>query len=165
MKQFVKINNMWKEYDGKTSISNAKVRNYNGKLEINLNLKEKEMLIAEKWEDLNWEDTEIFDKSYKTGWLSREGIFYGCKSQLHWMQAILVHKKTDFDLEKEGFIKITLSELEYKRTKAIFPAKFLNKKLSPTIAQIEYLENQMGIDYKEVFDYFQEKIEEDECIL
>ena len=63
---------------------------------------------VEKYEDLPFTKYYINDK-YKTGWLDRNGRFYGCDWEMHVFVAEYCFKKTEEELEKEGWIKITKS--------------------------------------------------------
>ena len=56
---------------------------------------------VEKYEDLPFAKYYINDK-YKTGWLDRNGRFYGCDWEMHDFVAEYCFKKTEKDLEKEG---------------------------------------------------------------
>jgi len=154
--KFVKINNFWWRYDDKTLLDDATVYNVNefGKMS-NLDLTNEKITEAESWQALNWQETDVYNNNIKTGWLSPNGTFYGCKTEYHSLQAYLVHNKKEKQLEKEGFVKITKLRFNDNSTTALFPGRYYNKSLSPTVAQIEYLEKQSGINCDEVFNYFE----------
>ena len=154
--KFVKINNFWWRYDDKTSLNDATVYNVNefGKMS-NLDLTNEKITDSNSWQTLNWQETDVYNNNIKTGWLDIKGNFFGCKTEYHNLQAYLVHNKTEKQLEKEGFIKITKLRFNNNSTVALFPCRYYNKSLSPTVAQIEYLEKQSGINCDEVFRYFE----------
>lgn len=159
--KFVKIDNFWWRYDDKTSLYDATVYNVNGFGKMsNLDLTNIIVTDAKSWQDLNWKGTEVYDNTFKTGWLSPEGKFFGCKTEYHSLQAHLFHNRAEKQLEKDGFVKITKLRFNDNTTVALFPGRFYNKNLSPTVAQIEYLEKQTGINCSEVFAYF-EKAEDE----
>jgi hypothetical protein len=153
--KFVKIDNFWWEYDPKTPRNNATVYNMGLGQMTKLNLTNKKIVEANDWKDLNWKGTKLWDNTVKTGWLAPDGTFYGCKTELHITQAKIVHKKSESQLEQEGFVKITLLRMRNNCTAAIFPGRFYDTNISPTIAQVEYLEKQPNIDSSEVFMLFE----------
>lgn len=63
---------------------------------------------VEKYEDLPFKEYYISD-NYKTGWLDRNGRFYGCDYEEHSFVARMCFHKEESELEKEGWIKITKS--------------------------------------------------------
>lgn len=113
--KFVKIVNrngelpFWWEYDESTPIYNATIYNMSGGRQTEWDLRDYEIVEAEDWEYLDYNNTIILSNIYKTGWLSPNGKFYGCDYRCHNLQAQLVHNKSEFELENLGFIKITLN--------------------------------------------------------
>ena len=63
---------------------------------------------VEKYEDLPFKEYYISD-NYKTGWLDRNGRFYGCAYEDHSFVARMCFHKEEKELEEEGWIKITKS--------------------------------------------------------
>ena len=63
---------------------------------------------VDKYEDLPFAKYYINDK-YKTGWLDRNGRFYGCEWEMHDFVAEHCFGKWDKDLENEGWVKIALN--------------------------------------------------------
>lgn len=134
MPKYVKVDGFWWEYDPRTPKENATLysiisfarSSYN-------NLTDLEILDCDE-SDLNWENTTIFDNSYLTGWLSPEGVFYGCDYNHHKLQAKLVHKCSERDMEERGFVKITKSE---RKLAALLPIR--NGRHSITANQYNFL--------------------------
>ena len=63
---------------------------------------------VDRYEDLPFAKYLISDK-YKTGWLDRDGKFYGCEWEQHSNVAWYCFGKEEEELEKGGWIKITKS--------------------------------------------------------
>ena len=61
---------------------------------------------VDKYEDLPFKKYLINDK-YKTGWVDREGRFYGCDWEQHSDVAWYCFGKEEYELEEAGWIKIT----------------------------------------------------------
>lgn len=71
-------------------------------------LKKYKVCIAEGMSNLDWSGTCVYDnEKYKTGWLDRQGNFYGCDYQHHSAQAEYVHKSSERQLELAGWVKLT----------------------------------------------------------
>lgn len=87
---------------------------------------------------LDWTDTKLVDNSYRTGWLSPDGNFFGCAYYLHSLQAKFILKKTELELENEGWCRISNDYLTDKPT-ILFDFKNFTRK--PTMDQIEYFKN------------------------
>lgn len=66
-----------------------------------------ETAYANGFEELDWSKTYLNNPDEVSGWLSPDGIFYGCPSESHSSCAYLVIKKEERELEKEGYIRIS----------------------------------------------------------
>ncbi|MFQ5736719.1 MAG: hypothetical protein ACE5GY_07635 [Thermodesulfobacteriota bacterium] len=55
---------------------------------------------------LNWSETPLYDDGLTSGWLSRDGRFYGCPSKYHDTLAYCVLGITVADLENTGWVRI-----------------------------------------------------------
>ena len=62
---------------------------------------------ASDWTDLDW--SYLIDNSLLLGWISPDGRFYGCKYEDHAKVAELYFKKSERQLEKEGWVKVYYS--------------------------------------------------------
>ena len=100
--KFVKIDNYWWRLEG------SKLFNIVGGHQYASwhNIKDEDIVEVDDWEDLNWLGTDILNDKFKTGWINREGILFGCDNQCHLRQAELVHRKSEEDLELKGWIKV-----------------------------------------------------------
>lgn len=132
--KFVKINNYWWEYENGTAYNTAGGHQYIHKDEVY------EFCEAEGWDKLNWFGTDIYNNSSKIGWLSPDGIFYGCDYSSHGSQAIYVHHMSEGDLEKNGWIKLTFSH-RGNIPVVYFYGEWEKGKVIPTKAQMDYLKN------------------------
>ena len=139
MKYYVKIDNYWNEYDpsDKDALISIFKEIYGEKEKFDIS--KLELAKAEKQEDLNWENTSICNNSYRTGWLSPEGVFFGCESWFHNNQANLVHKKEEKTLENEGWVKITYDDSSKKDR--VFQTHFYSddNNIFPTKEQLDYV--------------------------
>ena len=68
---------------------------------------------AENFEDLDW--SCLLDPKSKLGWVSPDGRFYGCGYSDHADVASLYLKKSEKDLEDEGWVKIWWSNFNHVR--------------------------------------------------
>lgn len=66
----------------------------------------REVFEAEHITQLDWTKTPLYNHDCVSGWLSREGRFYGCPSYLHDMLAACVLDMKVPDLEKLGWVRI-----------------------------------------------------------
>lgn len=97
---------VWFIYDESTPLSSARV--YNNSLSYSgQDIRNCEIVEANSWYELDYTETKICSKKYTTGWLSYRGEFYGCDYSGHLTQAEYVHKMSEADMERAGFIKIT----------------------------------------------------------
>lgn len=64
---------------------------------------------ANDWTDLDW--SYLIDNSLLLGWISPDGRFYGCKYEDHAKVAELYFKKSEKQLEKEGWVKVYYSSV------------------------------------------------------
>ena len=55
---------------------------------------------------LNWNKTPIHNDNYFSGWLSRDGVFYGCPSWLHDTLAYCVLGMRVGDIEQTGWVRV-----------------------------------------------------------
>ena len=107
---FVKIDNFWYEYEESTPINDAIVWNaYGGKMS-GMDLTGLEIVKAEDYHKLDWRGTELLDDKYLTGWLDKEGEFYGCDYRNHKDQAKFVHNLSEEEIERELFIKLSYED-------------------------------------------------------
>lgn len=65
-----------------------------------------ETVYADRFEDLDWSKTYLNNPNSDSGWLSPDGIFYGCPSESHDSCAYYLLKSTIGELEKKGYIRI-----------------------------------------------------------
>lgn len=56
---------------------------------------------------LDWTDTDVLSNDFKTGWIDRDGRFYGCSRRLHYCQAIYIHHCDDEELIDKGWVRVT----------------------------------------------------------
>ncbi len=139
MKYFVKVYGFWFEYDNETPLSCARVFDNDIKESFYYDIQNLEIVQAETKEELDWNDTIILNNNLKTGWLSPDGKFYGCKEYQHGMQAVLIHKKDEFELEQEGWIRINYNFKE--DGEKFLTAGFFsnNETIYPTSEQLKFL--------------------------
>ena len=64
------------------------------------------MVEAEDYNFLDWSGTSLLNNEFVTGWLDKNGAFYGCSPKHHKEQAKLIHNSTEENLENQFFIKI-----------------------------------------------------------
>ena len=156
MKHFVKLNNWWWEYDATLPKSCTTLYNGGFGKSSDMDIEGMETATAEDFCDLNWYGTEVYNNSYKTGWLSPNGKFYGCDYRMHSSQARYVHGKSESDLENEGWVKISY-RIYYNKDKtrsleAIFYAE--DKSVYPTNEQITYIKTHYsGRDRDDMYGY------------
>lgn len=65
-----------------------------------------EIVEAESWADLPSIEDQLVDNTQKSGWVSPDGIFYGCAFFCHEKVADLVLHRTEEELENSGWVKI-----------------------------------------------------------
>lgn len=112
MRTFVKV----ALYKGEThgswwEVVGDKLRNYAGGYHMR-SANEKhlsEPVEAEEWEDLNWSDTNLLDSTKASGWLARDGRWYGCEPRAHDTIAWLILKSEVRDLEATGWVRVMSS--------------------------------------------------------
>ena len=109
--KFIKVNNFWWELEGK------KIYNMAGGHQLAEWHDTSNVVEVEDWDDLNWEDTDIYDNKLKAGWIDREGKFYGCGYHWHSKQAEFIHKKTQRELELLGWVKVYRSDVFKSKNK------------------------------------------------
>lgn len=149
--RYVLIDNYWWVLDTNTPADKATVYNGLGGKMTDTDIRNLKTATAEYWEFLDWKGTSIYNNDYPTGWLSPKGEFFGCEYTQHLQQARYVHNKTENDMEKEGWIKITYPSNK-KYLQAIFMGNIM-KNVMPTLAQIDWLRLNSTCDYEEVLEY------------
>ena len=114
MKKYVKFNNFWWELEDSGFVCNRVGGRHAYDPEFDGPIVE-----AESFEDLDW--SCLIKPDSKCGWLSPDGRFYGCGYSDHADVADLYFKKSERELEDEGWIKISMScfthELSWYNTK------------------------------------------------
>ncbi len=143
-KAFVKIDNFWWELDISTPLKKATVYNMGSGRMTEIDVSGDEICEAKDWQYLNWEGTEILSNKYETGWLDRDGKFYGCDYRCHSMQAELIHNADERSLELAGYIKITNIYFHGMQLEALLVHDRNHNLIKPTQAQLQYL-NQSNI--------------------
>lgn len=129
MKKFVKFNNFWWELEDGLLYNRAGGHNaYDPETDGPI-------VEAESFEDLDW--SCLIDPKSKLGWISPDGRFYGCAYTDHADVADLYFKKSESELEDEGWVKIWWSSFDHAR-------RWTNTKLMLTEAQKITLEK-MGL--------------------
>lgn len=66
----------------------------------------KEVVDADHLTQLDWSKTPFFDNSLSTGWLSRDGRFYGCPAIHHDIMAFCVLGMKVPELERLGWVRV-----------------------------------------------------------
>lgn len=97
--------------------------------------------------ELDWKGTCVYDDKYETGWVDRQGNFYGCDYEAHSAQAELIHKTSERVLEMKGWIKLTYG-FGHKNE----PIILYDPDTKPTKQQIDYI---AGTNFRKdtTFDY------------
>jgi hypothetical protein len=136
--KFIKYDNFWWQWhDEVSTLDKAEIsRPYYDPIIVNAT--KFEMVEVEKFDDLKWYGTNLYDNKYDTGWLDRSGKFYGCAYEYHEEQAAFVHKMSEEKLEEKGFIKIT-RDVNLNSLIAYFSGDSYDKNMRPTKAQENYL--------------------------
>lgn len=138
-KVFVKVDNFWWELDITTPIKSATIYNMGMGKNTDRDVSELEICEAKDWTYLNWEGTKILDNNLNTGWLDRQGNFYGCDYRYHRLQAELIHNADEETLEYRGYVKITKTAFHGMRLEAVLPSDKNYKLIRPTAMQMNYL--------------------------
>lgn len=127
MKNFVKVNGIWREYNPETN----EIVGESGYFDIS----NFETMQAESVHDLDWNGTVVLNKKLRTGWLNPEGEFFGCEPWCHKLQAQIIHRSDERKLEEGGWVRITKNE------KQVMVAGFcsLDETLYPSSAQLSFL--------------------------
>ena len=136
--KFIKYDNFWWEWNDKESTLDYAEISRPDCSPYFINATLLELTEVKGWNDLNWYGMKLYDDKYDTGWLDRNGKFYGCDFECHEDQAQFVHNATEEELEEKGFIKIT-RDLVLNRLMAYFSGDSYDEKMQPTKAQIKYL--------------------------
>ena len=147
---FVKVQNYWWKLDTNTPLNNATIYNYFGGCQSNIDLNGKLIIEADDWSDLDWKGTDVYSDSFKTGWLSPDGDFYGCSNEEHLQQAHFVHKKYENELEQQGWIKIRRDLTKPSQVTALLSYNMKGELIRPTYKQVEYLKDSEINNYEEI---------------
>ena len=150
MAKFIKLQHNWWQYDETSDLSAATLINIKKEALYNFNLSDKNIIEANSFEELDWNDTEILSNGSKLGWLDRQGNFYGCEFSNHALQAKLIHNSSRQELEQKGWIHIFQDGF---RIKAGYWANY-NEGIVPTLEQLKYLNNHDYIDSKSVLNAY-----------
>lgn len=144
MRHFVMYEDFWWEYDPKDSLKNATLINPMGGRNSGCDIRFCKTATAKDRSELDWKGTHVYDnEKYLSGWLSPNGEFYGCDYRSHDSLARYVLHKETYELENEGYIKITY-ELGDKNNIRYYI--LLGQKTVPTDKQVKYLYNSFGKD-------------------
>ena len=154
--RFVKFKRSWYEIKSGSQIDNATIINCGGMIiGINIDLREYEIIEANSFEELDWTNTDVLNKSSRFGWLDREGNFYGCDFASHEFQAQIIHKSTRWDLEEAGWIHISSPS---KYDSYIITAEFrgdYDNGVMPTDKQMEYLCSRNDVQFSQVLEAYE----------
>ena len=138
-KAFVKIKNFWWKLEISSPLNNATVYNYICGKQSFLDLTKFTIVEAYDWCDLDWKGTAIFDNKYKTGWLSPDGVFFGCSYECHSMQARFLHKCHEGNLEQCGWIKLARDKNNPAKVTALLGVDKNYNPIIPTRKQMIFL--------------------------
>ena len=128
--KFVFHNNTWWEYKEGLKILKNKYGVYNHYIP-----NEKEIIESDGWDSLDY--SYLIDNDQITGWISPEGIFYGCKEKDHNDVADYIFHCSERELEEKEWVKI------YKIPAYLGNSRYdwYKKNNRPTAAQKKILEN------------------------
>lgn len=68
---------------------------------------------AEDWSDLDW--SYLIEPESDLGWISPDGKFYGCDYRNHALMAEMYFKKSEKQLEHEGWIKVYMDSFDHSK--------------------------------------------------
>lgn len=68
-----------------------------------------EVVVADGWDDLD--NSALLTPTSRIGWLAPDGTFYGCQYWQHNLIAERVIRKTEIEMENEGWVKMYKSQL------------------------------------------------------
>jgi len=167
MAKFIKLNKTWWKYDEKTPIDKATILDSNMEALYNLDLTKPntEIVEANDFADLDWNDTNVLNDRSPLGWLDRDGNFYGCAYNHHSQQAKFVHHSDRRTLEKLGWIHISERRFSDNGVVADYCGDY-KEGVIPTSAQLRYLTQHRSIACSSVYNavangnYAKEKIYE-----
>ena len=71
--------------------------------------KQNEIVYANDWDELD--HSALIDNDSRIGWLAPDGRFYGCGYMQHGNIADLVLRKSEIELENEGWVKMYKTQL------------------------------------------------------
>lgn len=139
MRHFVKYKNYWWEYKPEDSLREATLYNAVGGRMSFCDIRFCEVATADNFSKLDWSGTAVFDnEKYLSGWLSPKGEFWGCDYRHHDDLAYYVLGKQTYQLENEGYIKITYEETRNGAKKYYI---LMGQNTIPTNEQTRYLFN------------------------
>lgn len=157
--KFVKFNNFWWEYDESTPKNCATLLNLVGGHHSGNNITNCQIVEANGFEFLDWSGTSVLNNNSKYGWLDTEGNFYGCDYEDHDIQAELVHHSSRRELEKKGWIHISVDMMHHTGKAMAYFCGNLNEGVLPTEKQLFYLVNHKEIDSNQVFCEYEKGLE------
>lgn len=155
MKIFVKYQNFWWEYREDSPKDNARLYNVFGGFACNVDIRERETVIADGFQGLDWSGTDVLNKNSRYGWLDRQGVFYGCSYASHELQAFLVHNSSQSELERLGWIHISAPS---KNDAYVINAEFwgdYKNGVMPTDAQLQYLMTRNDVQFSKVMEAYE----------
>lgn len=137
---FVKVDNNWWHWDETTPKDNAKLVAFGVKHQKSkvTNIEKLDIVKADDWYSLDWHGTAVLGDEFVTGWLLPDGTFFGCEYHLHDVQAHVVHRKEEREMEMAGCVKITYSPI----TKVYMAQLGMDDRfqtIRPTPQQMSYL--------------------------
>lgn len=155
MKMFVKYQNFWWEYREDSSMDNARLYNIYGGYFCNADIRAREIVYADSFQELDWSGTDVLNKNSRYGWVDRRGNFYGCSYESHELQAFLVHQSDKNELEKLGWIHISAPS---KKDAYVINAQFwgdYKNGVMPTDAQMQYLLTRNDVQFSQVMEAYE----------
>lgn len=162
---FVKVNNYWWEFDTKTPLNKATVYNRVGGRMTELDLTNKNIVEAKDWQYLDWSGTCVLNNQLQTGWLSPDGVLFGCDYRCHSTQAEYVHKKHENELEIAGWVKLTYNYGNTNELMAYFGRDTHHRLIPPTDKQMDYLLKCKLYNKSDVEYYYNLRYNDDNLIL
>lgn len=103
--EYSKYSNGEKKFNGFWEICGNRLVNLNGGWHDYRPSKNDKVYEVENYEDLPFRDYYI-NNDFKTGWLDRNGNFFGCDYMEHEFVAWYVFHKEEHELEEMGWVKI-----------------------------------------------------------
>lgn len=144
--KFVKYENCWWNVDEVIENNLVILNDWHG-AGFRCDITNMKIIEAKDWNCLDWTNTTVYNDKSKTGWLDRQGKFYGCDYNCHVISADVIFFKTERELENLGYIKITGDDGFYF---AQFSPRILSKNILPTKEQLAYLYSRTDVSYKAI---------------